>query len=49
MPVRPPISNPPFNVVRASHAELGVRQAAKDKSRHRHDVIGEALTLAPDP
>jgi hypothetical protein len=24
MPVRPPILNPPFNVVRASHVEFGV-------------------------
>jgi catechol 2,3-dioxygenase len=25
MPIRKPVFNPPFNVVRASHVELGVR------------------------
>ncbi len=28
MPIRPPVFDPPFNVVRASHVELGVRDLA---------------------
>jgi catechol 2,3-dioxygenase len=32
MPVRPPNLNPPFNVVRASHVEFGVRDPAKSRA-----------------
>ena len=32
MPVRPPNHTPPFNIVRASHAELGVRDLAASKA-----------------
>jgi catechol 2,3-dioxygenase len=36
MPVRSPVFNPPFNIVRASHVELGVR----DLSRARDFYVG---------
>ena len=29
MPVRKPVLDPPFNVVRASHVEFGVRDLAR--------------------
>src|ERR1700760_1839286 len=32
MPIRPPELAPPFNVVRASHVELGVRDLAKSRA-----------------
>jgi catechol 2,3-dioxygenase len=32
MPVRPPNHSPPFNVVRASHVEFGVRDLAKSRA-----------------
>ena len=32
MPVRPPLLEPPFNVVRASHVELGVRDLARARA-----------------
>jgi catechol 2,3-dioxygenase len=32
MPVRKPVFNPPFNVVRASHVELGVRDLARSRA-----------------
>lgn len=31
MPIRPPVLNLPFNVVRASHAELGMRDLAHSR------------------
>jgi catechol 2,3-dioxygenase len=32
MPIRPPVANPPFNVVRASHVELGVRDLGRTRA-----------------
>jgi 3,4-dihydroxyphenylacetate 2,3-dioxygenase len=32
MPIRPPVLDPPFNVVRASHVELGVRDLARSRA-----------------
>ena len=32
MPIRPPVSNPPFNVVRASHVELSVRDLGRARA-----------------
>jgi catechol 2,3-dioxygenase len=32
MPLRDPVFNPPFNIVRASHAELGVADIAKSRA-----------------
>jgi len=32
MPVRQPVFDPPFNVVRASHVELGVRNLARSRA-----------------
>ncbi len=32
MPLRPPVFDPPFNVVRASHVELGVRDLARSRA-----------------
>jgi catechol 2,3-dioxygenase len=32
MPVRPPVFDPPFNVVRASHVELSVRDLARSRT-----------------
>ena len=32
MPLRDPVFNPPFNIVRASHAELGVSDLAKSRA-----------------
>src|SRR5580693_173183 len=32
MPIREPVFNPPFNVVRASHVELGVRDLARSRA-----------------
>jgi catechol 2,3-dioxygenase len=32
MPIRPPVLDPPFNIVRASHVELGVRDLARARA-----------------
>jgi catechol 2,3-dioxygenase len=32
MPIREPVFDPPFNVVRASHVELGVRDLARSRA-----------------
>jgi catechol 2,3-dioxygenase len=32
MPIRPPVLDPPFNIVRASHVELGVRDLARSRA-----------------
>src|SRR5215472_7005673 len=32
MPISPPILDPPFNIVRASHVELGVRDLARARA-----------------
>ena len=32
MPIREPVFDPPFNVVRASHVELGVRDVARSRA-----------------
>ncbi len=32
MPVRPPVFDPPFNVIRASHVELGVRDLKRSRA-----------------
>ena len=32
MPLRDPVFDPPFNVVRASHVELGVRDLARSRA-----------------
>jgi catechol 2,3-dioxygenase len=32
MPVRQPVFDPPFNVVRASHVELGVRDLERSRA-----------------
>src|SRR5438034_517419 len=32
MPLRPPIVDPPFNIVRASHVELGVADIARSRA-----------------
>jgi catechol 2,3-dioxygenase-like lactoylglutathione lyase family enzyme len=32
MPLRDPVFNPPFNIVRASHVELGVSDLAKSRA-----------------
>ena len=43
MPVRPPNHNPPFNVVRVSHVELGVRDLAKSRGFYV-DCLGYLVT-----
>jgi len=45
MPVRPPNLNPPFNVVRASHVEFGVRDLAKSRAFYV-DCLGYLVTDA---
>jgi catechol 2,3-dioxygenase len=45
MPVRPPNLAPPFNVVRASHVELGVRDLAKSRAFYV-DCLGYLVTDA---
>src|SRR5215468_6132562 len=43
MPVRPPVLDPPFNVVRASHVELGVRDLARSQAFYV-DCLGLLIT-----
>jgi catechol 2,3-dioxygenase len=43
MPIRPPNLNPPFNVVRASHVEFGVRDLAKSRGFYV-DCLGYLVT-----
>lgn len=43
MPVRPPNLNPPFNVVRASHVELGVHDIARSRAFYV-DCLGYLVT-----
>jgi 3,4-dihydroxyphenylacetate 2,3-dioxygenase len=43
MPVRAPNLNPPFNVVRASHVEFGVRDLAKSRAFYA-DCLGLVVT-----
>ncbi len=43
MPVRPPNHTPPFNVVRASHVEFGVRDLAKSRAFYV-DCLGYIVT-----
>jgi 3,4-dihydroxyphenylacetate 2,3-dioxygenase len=43
MPVRPPNHSPPFNVVRVSHVELGVRDLAKSRGFYV-DCLGYLIT-----
>jgi catechol 2,3-dioxygenase len=43
MPVRKPVFDPPFNVVRASHVELGVRDLARSRAFYV-DCLGLLVT-----
>ena len=43
MPVRPPNHSPPFNVIRASHVALGVRDLAKSRAFYV-DCLGYLVT-----
>lgn len=43
MPVRPPVLNPPFNVVRASHVAFGVRDLARSRAFYV-DCLGYLVT-----
>ncbi len=43
MPVRKPVFDPPFNVVRASHVELGVRDLAASRAFYV-DCLGYLVT-----
>jgi catechol 2,3-dioxygenase len=43
MPIRPPNLNPPFNVVRASHVEFGVRDLARSRAFYV-DCLGYLVT-----
>jgi catechol 2,3-dioxygenase len=43
MPVRQPVFDPPFNVVRASHVELGVRDLARSRAFYV-DCLGLLVT-----
>ena len=43
MPIRPPNHTPPFNVVRASHVEFGVRDLAKSRAFYV-DCLGYIVT-----
>jgi catechol 2,3-dioxygenase len=43
MPVRKPVLDPPFNVVRASHVELGVRDLARSRAFYV-DCLGLLVT-----
>jgi catechol 2,3-dioxygenase len=45
MPIRPPVLDPPFNVVRASHVEFGVRDLAKSRAFYV-DCLGLLVTDA---
>ncbi len=45
MPIRPPNLNPPFNIVRASHADFGVRDLAKSRAFYV-DCFGLVVTEA---
>ena len=48
MPIRKPISDPPFNVVRASHIELGVRDLGRARAFYV-DCLGYLVSAAtPD-
>ena len=47
MPIRKPIFNPPFNIVRASHVELGVRDLARSRAFYV-DCLGY-LVSAEEP
>src|SRR3954469_8190556 len=47
MPVRPPVFSPPFNVVRASHVELAVRDLARSRAFYV-DCLGY-LVSAQEP
>ena len=43
MPIRPSNFNPPFNVVRASHVEFGVRDLEKSRAFYV-DCLGYLVT-----
>jgi catechol 2,3-dioxygenase len=43
MPIRPPVLNPPFNIVRASHVELGVRDLSPSRAFYV-DCLGYLIT-----
>jgi catechol 2,3-dioxygenase len=43
MPIRPPVLNPPFNIVRASHVELGVRDLSLSRAFYV-DCLGYLIT-----
>lgn len=43
MPIRTPVLNPPFNVVRASHVELGVRDLGRSRAFYV-DCLGYLVT-----
>src|SRR4051812_606560 len=45
MPVRRPIFDPPFNIVRASHVELGVRDLARARGFYV-DCLGYLVSAA---
>jgi catechol 2,3-dioxygenase len=45
MPVRPPVFDPPFNVVRASHVELGVRDLGRSRAFYA-DCLGYLVSDA---
>ena len=47
MPIRPPVFAPPFNVVRASHVELTVRDLARSRAFYV-DCLGY-LVSAEEP
>ena len=48
MPIREPVFDPPFNVVRASHVELGVRDLARSRAFYV-DCLGLLVSdEAPD-
>jgi len=43
MPIRPPVFDPPFNVVRASHVEFGVRDLGRSRAFYV-DCLGYLVT-----
>src|SRR5512134_1538101 len=45
MPIRKPVLNPPFHVVRASHVELGVRDLGVSRAFYV-DCLGYLVTAA---
>ena len=47
MPVHPPVFDPPFNVVRASHVELGVRDLARSRAFYV-DCLGLLVSAEED-